>query len=81
MSGDYQTSIHYDIRELAERLALLESKVAQSNLLMRRPGSENYEKLVDVVCDHEERLIKEEQELQKCAETVSELSENDDANW
>jgi hypothetical protein len=56
MSGDYQTSIHYDIKELAERLAVLESKVAQSNLLMRRPGSEDYEKLVDVVCDHDEKL-------------------------
>jgi hypothetical protein len=56
MSGAYQTSIHSDIKELAERLAVLESKVAQSNLLMRRPGSEDYEKLVDVVCDHDEKL-------------------------
>jgi len=56
MSGDYHTSIHCDIRELEERLAALESKVAQSNLLMRRPGSEDYEKLVDVVCDHDEKL-------------------------
>ena len=54
MSGDYHTSIHGDIRELEERLAALESKVAQSNLLMRRPGSEDYEKLVDVVCDHDD---------------------------
>ena len=56
MSGAYHTSIHGDIRELEERLAALESKVAQSNLLMRRPGSEDYEKLVDVVCDHDEKL-------------------------
>ena len=47
----------------------------------RRPGHDEYEKLVDVVCDHEERLLKEEEELQKCAETVSELSEHDDTNW
>ncbi len=60
MSGDYfshiHTEIHCDIRELEERLSALESKVAQSNLLMRRPGSEDYEKLVDVVCDHDEKL-------------------------
>ena len=66
MSSDYQTSIHYDIKELAERLAVLESKVAQSNLLMRRPGSEDYEKLVDVVSDHDEKL---------------KAMTEDDANW
>ena len=33
--------------ELAERLTALEKKVEQSLLLMRRPGSEEYEKLVD----------------------------------
>jgi hypothetical protein len=49
--------------------------------MMRRPGHEEYEKLVDVVCDHETRLLREEEELQKCTETVSELSENDDTNW
>ena len=49
--------------------------------MMRRPGHQEYEKLVDVVCDHEERILKEEEELQKCAETVSELSEAEDANW
>ena len=42
--------------ELAERLTALEKKVEQSLLLMRRPGSENYERLVDVVCDHENTL-------------------------
>ena len=72
---------HLSNEELLARLEALEAKVAQSRLMMRRPGHEEYEKLVDVVCDHEERLLKEEEELQKCAETVSELSENDDANW
>ena len=70
---------HLSNEELLARLTKLEGAV--SNLMMRRPGHEEYEKLVDVVCDHEERLVKEEEELQKCAETVSELSENDDTNW
>ena len=72
---------HLSNEELLARIEGLEAKVAQSRLMMRRPGHDEYEKLVDVVCDHEERLLKEEEELQKCAETVSELSENDDANW
>ena len=70
---------HLSNEELLARLTKLESSVA--NLLMRRPGHEEYEKLVDVVCDHETRLLREEEELQKCSETVSELSENDDTNW
>jgi len=72
---------HLSNEELLARIEGLEAKVAQSRLMMRRPGHEEYEKLVDVVCDHEERLLKEEEELQKCAETVSELSEYDDTNW
>ena len=72
---------HLSNEELLARIEGLEAKVAQSRLMMRRTGHEEYEKLVDVVCDHEERLLKEEEELQKCAETVSELSENDDTNW
>ena len=70
---------HLSNEELLARLTKLEGAV--SNLMMRRPGHEDYEKLVDVVCDHEERILKEEEELQKCAETVSELSEAEDANW
>tara|TARA_Y200000002_G_scaffold71868_1_gene56246 strand:- start:804 stop:1031 length:228 start_codon:yes stop_codon:yes gene_type:complete len=72
---------HLSNEELLARIEGLEAKVAQSRLMMRRPGHDEYEKLVDIVCDHEERLLKEEEELQKCAETVSELSENEDANW
>ena len=72
---------HLSNEELLARIEGLEAKVAQSRLMMRRPGHDEYEKLVDIVCDHEERLLKEEEELQKCAETVSELSENDDTNW
>ena len=72
-------SSHLSNEELLARLTKLESSVA--NLLMRRPGHEEYEKLVDVVCDHETRLLREEEELQKCSETVSELFETDDVNW
>ena len=72
---------HLSNEELLGRIEALEAKVDKSNLLMRRPGHEEYEKLVDVVCDHESRLLKEEEELQRCSETVSELSETDDANW
>jgi len=74
-------SSHLSNEELLVRLEALEEKVRKSNMLMRRPGHEEYEKLVDVVCDHETRLIREEEELQKCTETVSELSEYEDCNW
>ena len=72
---------HLSNEELLVRLEALEEKVKKSNLMMRRPGHEEYEKLVDVVCDHETRLVREEEELQKCTETVSELSEYEDCNW
>ena len=72
---------HLSNEELLGRLEALEEKVRKSNLMMRRPGHEEYEKLVDVVCDHETRLLREEEELQKCTETVSELSEYEDCNW
>ena len=74
-------SSHLSNEELLVRLEALEEKVRKSNLMMRRPGHQEYEKLVDVVCDHESRLLKEEEELQKCSETVSELFETDDVNW
>ena len=74
-------SSHLSNEELLVRLEALEEKVRKSNLMMRRPGHQEYEKLVDVVCDHETRLLREEEELQKCSETVSELSEYEDCNW
>lgn len=58
MSGDFHTSMERDLRELKERLASLEKKVSQSKLMMKRPNGETYEKLVDVVCDIDERLEK-----------------------
>ena len=69
---------HLSNEELLVRIEALEAKVRQSRLMMKRPGHDEYERLVDVVCDHEERLTKEEEELQKCTESVSEL---EDANW
>ena len=58
MSGDFHTSLDSDIRDLRERLAVLEKKVSQSKLMMKRPNGETYERLVDVVCDIDERLEK-----------------------
>ena len=81
MSGDYFSHTDRKYDEIIERLEALERKVANSKLMMKRTLDGEYEKLVDVVCDHESRLLKEEEELQRCSETVSELSETDDANW
>ena len=82
-------SSHLSNEELLVRLEALEEKVRKSNLLMRRPGHEEYERLVDVVCDHESRLLREEEEVQKISETVvdldeeirQEFSELEDINW
>ena len=70
---------HLSNEELLARLTKLESSVA--NLLMRRPGHEEYEKLVDVVCDHEQRLQSKEQQPQSVVGGGLELSEIDDINW
>ena len=56
--------------ELLGRIEALEAKVRQSRLMMKRPGHDEYERLVDVVCDHETRLSD--------TESVSEL---EDVNW
>ena len=65
---------HLSNEELLARLTKLEGAV--SNLMMRRPGHEEYEKLVDVVCDHEERLMR-----YMTPQVPPNLSEIDDANW
>ena len=80
---------HLSNEELLVRLEALEEKVRKSNMLMRRPGHEEYERLVDIVCDHESRLLREEEEVQKISETVvdldeeirQEFSELEDINW
>ena len=58
MSGDYfsHTDGRYD--EIIERLEALERKVSNSKLMMKRTESGEYEKLVDVVIEHD-AMIKE----------------------
>ena len=58
MSGDYfsHTDRRYD--EIIERLEALERKVSNSKLMMNRTESGEYEKLVDVVIEHD-AMIKE----------------------
>ena len=70
---------HLSNEELLARLTKLEGAV--SNLMMRRPGHQEYEKLVDVVCDHEQRLQSKEQQPQSVVGGGLELSEIDDINW
>ena len=75
MSGDYfsHTDRRYD--EIIERLDALEKKVSNSKLLMQRTADGEYERLVDVVVEHD-RTITEIVE-----HTVGSLSEGDDTNW
>ena len=75
MSGDYfsHTDRRYD--EIIERLDALEKKVSNSKLLMKRTDDGHYEKLVDVVVEHD-RTITEIVE-----HTVGTLTEGDDTNW
>ena len=75
MSGDYfsHTDRRYD--EIIERLEALERKVSNSKLLMKRTADGEYERLVDVVVEHD-RTITEIVE-----HTVGSLSEGDDTNW
>ncbi len=42
--------------ELLNRLTALEDKVSNSLLMMKRTPDSGYEKLVDVVCDHESKI-------------------------
>ena len=50
--------LRYDaeLELLWARVNALEKRVNESKMMMRRPGSDEYEKLVDIVCDHEDRL-------------------------
>ena len=58
MSGDYHTHTDRKYDEIIERLEALERKVASSKLMMKRSESGEYEKLVDVVIEHD-TMIKE----------------------
>ena len=75
MSGDYHTHTDRKYDEILERLDALERKVSNSKLLMKRTHDGHYEKLVDVVLEHD-KTITEIVEY-----TVGGLTEVDDTNW
>ena len=75
MSGDYFTHTDRRYDEILERLDALERKVSNSKLLMKRTLDGEYEKLVDVVVEHD-RTITEIVE-----HTVGTLTESEDTNW
>ena len=58
MSGDYYAHVDRKYDEIIARLEALERKVASSKLMMKRSESGEYEKLVDVVIEHD-TMIKE----------------------
>ena len=60
---------------IRDRLDALERKVSNSKLLMKRTDDGHYEKLVDVVLEHD-KTITEIVEY-----TVGGLTEVDDTNW
>ena len=75
MSGDYFSHNDRKYDEIIESLEALERKVANSKLMMKRTLDGEYEKLVDVVVEHD-RTITEIVE-----HTVGTLTEGDDTNW
>ena len=75
MSGDYHTHTDRKYDEILERLDALERRVSNSKLLMKRTLDGEYEKLVDVVVEHD-RTITEIVE-----HTVGTLTESEDTNW
>ena len=75
MSGDYFTHTDRRYDEIIERLDALEKKVAKSKLLMKRTLDGEYERLVDVVVEHDKTIT------EIVEHTVGTLSEGDDTNW
>ena len=57
MSGDYYAHVDRKYDEILTRLEALEKKVGQSKLMMKRHPEAEYERLVDVVVDHEKSMI------------------------
>ena len=41
---------------LKSQIEALETRLNSMELLMKRPGKENYEKLVDVVLEHDQKI-------------------------
>ena len=74
MSGDYFTHTDRKYDEILARLDALEKKVAESKLLMKRTEDGHYERLVDVVVDHDKTLT------EIIEYSVGTLKE-EDANW
>ena len=57
MSGDYFSHTDRKYDEIIERLEALEKKVANSKLMMKRTLDGEYEKLVDVVVEHDRTCL------------------------
>ena len=74
MSGDYFTHTDRRYDEILERLDALERKVANSKLLMKRTLDGEYERLVDVVVEHDKTIT------EIVEHTVGTL-DIDDTNW
>jgi len=75
MSGDYFTHTDRKYDEILARLEQLEKKVADSKLLMKRTVDGEYERLVDVVVDHDKTLT------EIIEYSVGHLNESEDTNW
>ena len=74
MSGDYHTHTDRKYDEILERLEALEKKVGSSKLLMKRHPEAEYEKLVDIVVEHDKTIT------EIVEHTVGSLNEGD-TNW
>ena len=74
MSGDYYAHVDRKYDEILTRLEALEKKVGQSKLMMKRHPEADYERLVDVVVDHEKSIT------EIVEYTVGKLN-GDDTNW
>ena len=75
MSGDYFTHTDRRYDEILERLDVLERKVANSKLMMKRTMDGDYERLVDVVVEHDKTITEIGEH------TVGTLTESEDTNW
>ena len=75
MSGDYFTHTDRRYDEILERLDALEKKVSNSKLLMKRTLDGEYERLVDVVVEHDKTIT------EIVEHTVGTLTESEDTNW
>ena len=75
MSGDYFTHTDRRYDDILERLDALERRVSKSKLLMKRTLDGEYERLVDVVVEHDKTIT------EIVEHTVGTLNESEDTNW